>query len=266
MWQRVEQAIADLKPLVASIGLDLRVDDVINQVVTIEVVRTDPQSRPDMDRLRDFVTRELKGAVPEVTEVKYIGDAAVQPASRGGIEVRINTPEERSDTVVVRTSVGVGPEATTTFDSTSDATDWSAIQALLALEGVVSVVARDTLLILARDDSVGWSSLLPQIEPAIRAAHGGGSGGEPDEVRDRVQNILDRDINPALSAHGGFIEIVDYRDGDLFIHMGGGCQGCAQSQATLRQGVERQLKDQVPEIRAIYDKTDHAAGANPYFR
>ncbi|TVQ94948.1 MAG: hypothetical protein EA397_00400 [Deltaproteobacteria bacterium] len=266
MWQRVERAVEDLKPLVGSIGLDLRVDDVINQVVTLEVRRTDPQSRPDMGRLRDFVTRELKEVVPEIHEVRYLGDALAADPSPGAIEVRINTPDERADTVVVRTSAPVGPEATATFDRPSEAADWPVVQALLGIEGVVSVVARDTLIILARDESVGWSSILPQIEPGVRGALGPSTPADVDGVRERVQVILDRDINPALSSHGGFIEVVDYREGDLYIHMGGGCQGCAQSQATLRQGVERQLKDQIPEIRAIYDQTDHAAGTDPYFR
>lgn len=262
MWTQVERAIEDLKPLVGSIGLDLRVDDVIDRVVTVEVLRLDTTSRPDMERLRAFVERELKDQVPEIAEVRYIGDAVPPPAA-SGLTVTIATPEERADTVVVRTNRPVGPEATTSFDSASDAADWPAVRALLGVDGVVSVVARSTLLIVARDEEVPWSTVLPALEPAIRGV-GGADADEP--VRERVQNILDRDINPALSSHGGFIEIVDLRGGDLFIHMGGGCQGCAQSQATLRQGVERQIKELVPEITAIYDKTDHAAGVNPFFR
>jgi Fe/S biogenesis protein NfuA len=47
--------------------------------------------------------------------------------------------------------------------------------------------------------------------------------------------------------------------------MSGGCQGCAASAATLRQGVERMVKEEVPEIREIVDITDHTAGSNPYY-
>jgi Fe/S biogenesis protein NfuA len=48
--------------------------------------------------------------------------------------------------------------------------------------------------------------------------------------------------------------------------MGGGCQGCSMSAATLKQGVETTLRSEIPEITEILDTTDHAAGANPYFQ
>ena len=48
--------------------------------------------------------------------------------------------------------------------------------------------------------------------------------------------------------------------------MGGGCQGCSAASVTLRQGIHGTLRERVPEVGAIYDDTDHAAGLNPYFR
>jgi Fe-S cluster biogenesis protein NfuA len=262
MWTQVEQAVEDLRPLVGSIGLDLRVEDVLERVVTLEVVRTDPSSRPDMDRLRDFVTRELREQVPEVVEVRFVGEVAV-PAPPAGPTVEITPPDPESETVVLRVSVPVGPSATSTFDRAEDAVEWPVVRGILGLRGVVSVVARERLLIVARDSSESWEAVLPQIEPTVHAALVGGTAGDLEE---RIQTILDRDINPALSAHGGYIEIVELRGTELYIHMGGGCQGCAQSTATLRQGVEQQLRAHVPEITAIHDGTDHDAGQNPYFR
>ncbi|MBK7321568.1 MAG: NifU family protein [Candidatus Microthrix sp.] len=50
-----------------------------------------------------------------------------------------------------------------------------------------------------------------------------------------------------------------------YILMGGGCQGCAVSAMTLRSGIERTLKDQIPEILEVVDVTDHASGTNPYY-
>ena len=58
------------------------------------------------------------------------------------------------------------------------------------------------------------------------------------EIRAVVQELLDREVNRSIAAHGGRISIVDVRNGELFIAMGGGCQGCAASQVTLRQGFE----------------------------
>ncbi len=47
--------------------------------------------------------------------------------------------------------------------------------------------------------------------------------------------------------------------------MGGGCQGCGAADVTLRQGVERMIREAVPEVLEIIDLTDHAAGQNPYY-
>jgi Fe/S biogenesis protein NfuA len=84
-------------------------------------------------------------------------------------------------------------------------------------------------------------------------------------VAARVQQVIDEVINPGIASHGGFVELVDVSDDTLYLRMGGGCQGCAASQATLRMGIERMVREQVPEIENIVDVTDHSAGANPYY-
>jgi Fe/S biogenesis protein NfuA len=66
--------------------------------------------------------------------------------------------------------------------------------------------------------------------------------------------------------HGGFVKLVKVEDRDVFLEMGGGCQGCAASQATLRQGIEAAIRDVAPQVRNVVDVTDHAAGTNPYIR
>ena len=89
--------------------------------------------------------------------------------------------------------------------------------------------------------------------------------GEPTgEIADAVRVVLDNQVNPAIAAHGGMISLVDVEDTDIYVEMSGGCQGCALSRMTLRQGVERMLRDAVPELTAVHDVTDHASGENPY--
>ena len=85
------------------------------------------------------------------------------------------------------------------------------------------------------------------------------------DLAERVRSVLDERINPAVAMHGGAIELAEVRGTEIFIEMTGGCQGCAMSRLTLRQGVERMLQDEVPEITAVHDATDHAGGENPYF-
>jgi Fe/S biogenesis protein NfuA len=85
------------------------------------------------------------------------------------------------------------------------------------------------------------------------------------EVADRVRAVLDTQVNPAIAAHGGMISLVDVQETEVYVEMSGGCQGCAMSRMTLRQGVEKMLREAVPELTAIHDVTDHASGQSPFF-
>ncbi|OGF13041.1 MAG: Fe/S biogenesis protein NfuA [Candidatus Eisenbacteria bacterium RBG_16_71_46] len=81
-----------------------------------------------------------------------------------------------------------------------------------------------------------------------------------------VQEVIDRDINPAVASHGGFVTLLDVRDDVAYIALGGGCQGCGMVDVTLKQGIEVRIREAVPGIREIVDSTDHAGGSNPYYR
>ncbi len=86
-----------------------------------------------------------------------------------------------------------------------------------------------------------------------------------DPAAQRVQDLLDQQINPSVASHGGSI-ILDKLVGDtVYLRMGGGCQGCASAQLTLRQGVEQMILAAMPSIKKVVDVTDHAAGENPYY-
>lgn len=87
-----------------------------------------------------------------------------------------------------------------------------------------------------------------------------------DPVAERVQRLLDLEVNPSVASHGGHIDLLDVADGVAFIHMGGGCQGCGMAEVTLGQGVRAAILDAFPEIREVRDTTDHAQGANPYYQ
>ena len=76
---------------------------------------------------------------------------------------------------------------------------------------------------------------------------------------------MDRETNPSIAAHGGKISIVKVKDRNLYVHMSGGCQGCAASTVTLRQGFELMVRRVAPEVVDIIDTTDHAAGENPFY-
>jgi Fe/S biogenesis protein NfuA len=86
-----------------------------------------------------------------------------------------------------------------------------------------------------------------------------------DEVSQAVQKVLDEQINPSLSSHGGWVSLLEVKEDKAYIEMGGGCKGCARSQMTIKQGVERLVTHSVPQITTILDVTDHAEGENPYY-
>jgi len=89
-------------------------------------------------------------------------------------------------------------------------------------------------------------------------------GAPEGPIADRVREVLDSQVNPAIAAHGGLISLVDVEETEIYVEMSGGCQGCALSRMTLRQGVERMLREAVPELTEVHDITDHASGENPY--
>ncbi len=90
--------------------------------------------------------------------------------------------------------------------------------------------------------------------------------GWRDPLARAVQAVLDTRINPGVGGHGGMVSLIDVREGKAYMRFGGGCQGCAAVDVTLRAGVEAALREAVPEISAVVDVTDHAAGENPYYR
>lgn len=86
------------------------------------------------------------------------------------------------------------------------------------------------------------------------------------ELPDKVMQLLEQAVNPALATHGGVATLVGVdEDNNVFVHMGGGCQGCAASAATLREGIRRSIKEAIPEVNDVIDATDHSAGENPYY-
>ncbi|EPZ52218.1 NifU family protein [Halobacteriovorax sp. GFR7] len=80
----------------------------------------------------------------------------------------------------------------------------------------------------------------------------------------KIEKLFDEQVRPALAAHGGNIELIDYDNDKLYVKMTGGCQGCSASQATLTDGVARLVKQNFPDIVEVVDVTDHSKGDNPF--
>ncbi len=94
-------------------------------------------------------------------------------------------------------------------------------------------------------------------------------GEMPDSdagIVERVGYVLEAVINPQIAAHGGRVSLLEVTaEGEVVLQFGGGCHGCGMADVTLKQGIEKTLREQVPEITAVRDATDHASGDNPYY-
>jgi len=69
-------------------------------------------------------------------------------------------------------------------------------------------------------------------------------------IKEKVQAALDG-VRPMLQADGGDVELVDVTDGIVKVRLTGACSGCPMSQMTLKNGIERMLKEQIPEIKSV---------------
>ncbi len=233
-----------------------------------------------LDKMRDLVS-PTEPRNPHAVVSETASDAATRgdEPRDDALEVSFKDPGPDAVTCPIRFDRPVSPGGTSLFETPQEAAAWPAVKALLGIPGVHSVIGKGDVLVVARRDSANWPDLLARIQPALIAAFSEVSvpattrrdisrpmSPAEREFRSRIQDVIDRDINPAVADHGGVITLLDVKDTRVFIHMGGGCQGCAMSTATLKQGVETMLRAQVPEISEILDTTDHAAGANPYFQ
>ena len=83
---------------------------------------------------------------------------------------------------------------------------------------------------------------------------------------EKVEQLINTEINSAVAAHGGEVHFVGVKDNRVYLSFGGGCHGCGMVDVTLKQGIESRIKELVPEIQEVVDVTDHSAGENPFYR
>ena len=90
---------------------------------------------------------------------------------------------------------------------------------------------------------------------------------EDSSLQDRINYILYNEINPGLQSHGGHVTLEDLTEDNVAVlQFGGGCQGCGMVDVTLKDGVEKTLLEQLPELTAVKDITDHSIQENAYYK
>ena len=169
----------------------------------------------------------------------------------------------------------VYPDKSFYFGSKEQAEGSALAERLFAIEGVKGVQVSHNQVTVRKTGMDDWPIVGKQVGAAIRDFL---SSGEPavsdevrqtippvDEIRERVQQVLDAEINPSVAAHGGVVRLIDVKDNVVYIQMGGGCQGCGQADVTLKYGIETAIRAVVDGVGDILDVTDHSGGRNPYY-
>ncbi len=85
-------------------------------------------------------------------------------------------------------------------------------------------------------------------------------------IEQRIEWLLETEVNPALASHGGQVSLVEITQKlEVVLQFGGGCQGCGMADVTMKQGIQQTLTSKIPEITGVIDSTDHQLGDNPYY-
>jgi Fe/S biogenesis protein NfuA len=144
---------------------------------------------------------------------------------------------------------------------------------VVTLDGVSVVIPADSVARLkgatldVATDGSGMVLLNPN-EPAEAPKPSASAEGADlsSPLAQQVLTVIEQSVNPSIAGHGGFAQLVAAEGDTVWVRLGGGCQGCAASKMTLRQGIEVAIKEAVPAIVNVIDVTDHQSGDNPYYK
>jgi Fe-S cluster biogenesis protein NfuA len=169
----------------------------------------------------------------------------------------------------------VYPEKSFYFGDKEQADGANLAERLFAIEGVRGVQISHDQVTVRKAGMAEWPVIGKEIGNAIREFIASDQPAVSDEIRqripsveeikERVQQVIDAEINPSVSQHGGMIRLIDVKENVVYIQMGGGCQGCGQADVTLKYGIETAIRAAIDGVGDILDVTDHASGRNPYY-
>lgn len=191
------------------------------------------------------------------------------------IRARVSRDNRQCDFLVDR---AVLPGLSWRFPDADSAEGSPLAEALFAHAEVAWVQVDESIIKVARRSGKegDWRPLSRVLGETIRAHISSGEGAvaerhfeglpEPDVLRSELQSVIDTEVNPGVAAHDGHVSLETIRGNAVHVRMGGGCQGCSAAAMTLKFGIYKAFRNAVPQLGAIYDETDHAAGQNPFYR
>ena len=197
---------------------------------------------------------------------------------------------EEPNAIKLRAEVMLLPMGETrSFKRADDTPGFPLVKKLFALIGVEEIKLETYTLTAILDEEEDWEELgvkveqilrqhlaenppQPQQEASDEAKKKFSFGfkmvqGRPREEQMRiVRELFEKEVNPSIASHGGEFTLVDIKDNNVYVQLGGGCQGCGMATVTLKQGVEGRLREVLPEMDQLIDTTDHASGDKPFYQ
>ena len=162
------------------------------------------------------------------------------------------------------------------FDSHDAATASPLAEKIFAIKNVDGVLISNNIVKVSKLGYEQWMPIAKKIGTLIREQFQSGepvvnesalgSAVDEKEIRRKMIDLLQTQINPNVSSHGGFVALMDVKNNDVYLQLGGGCQGCGMATVTLRTGIEKTIRANIPEVGAVIDITDHENGATPYYK
>jgi Fe-S cluster biogenesis protein NfuA len=182
-------------------------------------------------------------------------------------------PSNTGDRCVFIVDRAILPAESAHFGSGDAAAPSPLAAELLAIPGIEGVLIADNTVTVSAAHPVDWPALgighvirrhIRSGVPIVAADYFDALPAEGD-LKWAIRDLLDREINPAVGQHGGYVELIDVKKNNVYLRLGGGCQGCGAADVTLKQGIEKAIRSLAPSVGEILDTTDHAAGRNPYY-
>jgi Fe-S cluster biogenesis protein NfuA len=163
------------------------------------------------------------------------------------------------------------------FENFESAEGSALAESLFSVDGVESMLVQESTLTVTRVNKGpgDWLPMAKEIGAAIREKLEANESlisqaildsiPSEEEVRTKIQEVIDKEVNPGVAGHGGNVQLTNIKGNTVTILMGGGCQGCSAADMTLKMGIHGAFRKALPTVGAILDETDHKAGLNPFY-
>ena len=164
------------------------------------------------------------------------------------------------------TNIHLLPNYYAEFKSGDDCAESDLAKTLFDIPFVQSVFISNNFITITKKKDYEWYEIAPEIKDVIRKFIVGGGKvvsdnllrkgeapkAEPsDNPEEKIKELLDKYVRPAVEGDGGHIEFRSFEDGKVSLALKGSCSGCPSSQMTLKGGIEGLLKRMVPEVTEV---------------